>query len=84
MDYDEEPNASAESEPAESSDNTFYLPSDLTAGLNCKPGDTLTFRVVGKDEEGNVEVERVGDDGDDWETDFDNHMPASMGGRREE
>ena len=38
-------------------EDTFFLPPDYPGIENLKKGDTVTLRVVGKDEDGNVEVE---------------------------
>lgn len=38
-------------------EDTFFLPPDYPGIENLKQGDTVTLRVVGKDEDGNVEVE---------------------------
>lgn len=38
-------------------EDTFFLPPDYPGIENLKPGDTVTLRVVGKDEDGNIEVE---------------------------
>ena len=40
-------------------EDTFFLPSDFPGSDNLKPGDTLTLKVVGKDADGDIEVEHV-------------------------
>lgn len=40
-------------------DDTFFLPSDFPGSDALKAGDTLTLRVVGKDADGDIEVEHV-------------------------
>lgn len=39
---------------------SFYLPSDMPGMDVAKPGDILTFKVVGKTDDGEVEVEKCG------------------------
>lgn len=38
-------------------EDTFFLPPDYPGIENLKPGDKVTLLVVGKDEDGHVEVE---------------------------
>lgn len=47
--------------PPEQRDDTFYLPADIPGADTIKEGDTLTFKVVGKSEDG-IEVEQVSDE----------------------
>lgn len=49
----------ADSAPMERED-TFFLPADFDGLASLNPGDTVTFRVVSKQDNGDVEVERVG------------------------
>ena len=63
----------------ESSDNCFYLPSDFPGAENLKAGDTLTLRVRGKDADGQIEVEHVGDGaGDDGQKPIMQDFEESM------
>lgn len=66
-------------------EDTFFLPADFPGHEDCKPGDTITLRVVGHGENGEVEVEHVGyDKGEpDWKTDLKQSMadkPDGAGG----
>lgn len=49
--------ASATAPAPEPRGDTYFLPSAAVAGMEVKPGDVVKFRVVGSDEEGNIEVE---------------------------
>jgi len=55
---DPEANEPDESGPEEHGemDNTFFVPADAVSGHDCKPGDILKFKVVGKDADGDIEV----------------------------
>lgn len=60
---------------------TFFLPPDVVAEYgDLKPGQTLTFKVVGTDEEGNVEAEWMPEEVDELDT-LDDAMPESFGGK---
>lgn len=89
MAYETEPNNGKEI-VEKSDDHNFFLPPDCVEYLRSKgnslePGASLTFEVVGKDSEGNVEVGYAEPDKEeDWEKDFDNSMPASVGGNQPE
>lgn len=48
----------------ESSEGNFFLPGDFPGADALKAGDTITLRVVGKDADGDVEVENVSGDTD--------------------
>lgn len=73
-----------ESKDSEAPDETYFLPSAMTEGHDCKPGDVIKLRVVGKDKDGDVEVEVTdyGESGetDDWKEDARRTMaePAPM------
>ena len=67
-------NGSTDSPPEK---NTFFVPAGSVGG-HVKPGDTLTFKVVGKDSEGDYEVEL--DTGDDNAGDFMGDMMKTMKG----
>ena len=71
---------SLEDKPESSGDNSFFLPSDVVAALGSepKPGDTLTFKVVGKDKEGSIEVEiQPQEQQTDWRNDLHQTMSGS-------
>ena len=36
--------------------NSFFIPSDVCEGMDYKPGDTIELQVIGKDEDGDLEV----------------------------
>lgn len=60
-------------------EDTFFLPQDFPGSEACKSGDTITLKVVGKAEDGSVEVEHVPGAGasespDDWKTDLKSSM----------
>ncbi len=88
MPYDE--NEAAESEmdaakgleekpAAESGDSSFFLPSDVVAAIGSrpKPGDTLTFKVVGEDRDGGIEVQlQPQEKKEDWRSDLHQTMSA--------
>ena len=65
-----------------SGDDTYFLPSAMTDGHDCKPGDVIKLRVVGKDKDGDVEVEVIdygeSGDGDDWKEDARRTMAKPM------
>lgn len=61
-DSGETENQDSQDQEQESSDNCFYLPADFPGSENLKAGDTLTLRVRGKDADGDIEVEHVGDE----------------------
>ena len=42
--------------------NSFFVPKSALGDHECKPGDKLTFEVVGVDSEGEVEVKFIGAD----------------------
>jgi hypothetical protein len=52
-------------EAQEGEDNTFYLPGDFPGAANLKAGDTVTLRVVGKDADGDIQVETDNGSGSD-------------------
>lgn len=61
--------------PAEESverDDTYFLPQAAAEGKSVKPGDVIKFRVVGKDSDGNIEVEYYTDEqiGSGWQDDM--------------
>lgn len=45
-------------------EDTFFLPTDFPNSDSLKAGDTVTLTVVGKDADGNVEVEHQPDQGE--------------------
>lgn len=58
-------------------DDTFFLPSDYPGAENLKPGDMVSLKVVGKDADGNIEVECPPENmkdgkGGDWKSDLNN------------
>jgi hypothetical protein len=61
---------------------TFFLPPDVPNTKDAKPGDELVFRVVGRDEDGNIEVQYApekgqGDgDGDRMMDHFDSEVAS--------
>lgn len=76
------------SEQGESSPESFYLPADTAGCENCKPGDMLSFKVVGKTNDGELEVQKVdgNSDGKDFKSDKEwsdmaapDSMPANSG-----
>jgi hypothetical protein len=62
-------------------EDTFFLPSAFPGSDMLKAGDTITLKVVGKDAEGQIEVEHMPDDmegehADRWKGDFRKDMAA--------
>jgi len=43
--------------PPDDQGGSFYLPSDFPGAENLKPGDTITLTIVGKDADGDIEVQ---------------------------
>lgn len=54
----------SENQQPQGEDNSFYLPGDFPGAENLKAGDTITLKVVGKDKDGDIEVEHIPDDED--------------------
>ncbi len=79
-------NPTEEASPSEESDKPkIVLSADDVAGYDCSPGDTIKLRVVGKNADGGVECEMIGEEkGGNWQEDFDKSMPESMGGKMNE
>lgn len=69
------PETGGDQEPQQRED-TFFLPNEYPGAEDLQPGDTLSLRVVGKDEHGQIEVECVHDDGG---KEGESGMPASRG-----
>jgi len=62
---------------AEEKSYSFFLPSEYQH--DCKPGDILKFRVIGKDSDGDTEVEPVDDKGGDpWKDEMEGELSQSM------
>ena len=61
----------------EERDDTFWIPTDFPGADQLKEGDTITLRVVGRDGNGEVEVELAGgpEQETDWKTDLKNEAP---------
>lgn len=64
-------------------EDTFFLPPDFPGADGLKAGDTITLRVVGKNSDGEVEVESSSGQttegkSDDWEHDLRSNA-SSMG-----
>ena len=55
--------------------DTFYLPDDYPGAADLQPGDTLQLKVVGRDKDGQVEVECVHDDVEKGGTPADGKKP---------
>lgn len=54
--------------------DTIYLPASA-GGPDCKAGDKITFTVVGKTADGEIEVKADAPaSGSDWKSDLDAHM----------
>lgn len=58
-----------EGDEGEASEGTFFLPQDFPDAGSLNPGDTLSLKVLGKDKDGNVEVERCAP-GKGWKSDM--------------
>lgn len=43
-------------------EDTFFVPKDAISEIDCQAGDTLRFSVLGKDEDGDIEVKLAGYD----------------------
>jgi hypothetical protein len=48
-------------QPDESKGYTCFLPGDFPGAENLKSGDTITLKVVGKDKDGDIEVQHTGE-----------------------
>lgn len=62
-----------ETETETEGEDTFFVPSSIGGGKECKAGDKLTFEVLGKDSDGNYEVKLSGmeaTDVDDFDADL--------------
>ena len=69
----------------EGSEDTFFIPGDAVQGHDCAAGDKLTFEVLGKDSEGDIEVRLMKAEkasADDFDEDlkgtFDRPVPEPM------
>ena len=60
--------------------NTFFVPASVFAGKEAKAGDTVSFTVVGKDSEGDYEVELAGGNKEDGDFMGDMKKMFSKGG----
>ena len=56
MDGQDDSAPAPDSSPDQDEGGTFFLPPDFVEGHDCKPGDTISLEVVGKDKDGDVEV----------------------------
>lgn len=54
--------ADSENQQPEAEDNSFYLPGDFPGAENLKAGDMISLKVVGKDKDGDIEVQHMPDD----------------------
>lgn len=52
-------------ESGEPREDTFFLPPDFPGASNLKAGDTVTFKVVGIDSNGDIEVSAEGGAGEE-------------------
>lgn len=69
-------------ESMEHGDDTYFLPSGLLEGKEVKAGDVVKFRVIGKDENGDVEVEYYHDEGSKgsgWQDDMRKSVGSASG-----
>lgn len=73
MTEDESAEMDGEEPSGQDEGNSFFVPKSALGDHECKPGDKLTFEVVGVDSEGEVEVRFSGaeggykeDDGEDF------------------
>src|SRR5882672_6447997 len=57
------PDEGNQEQPDESKGYTCFLPGDFPGAENLKAGDSITLKVVGKDKDGDIEVQHV-DEGD--------------------
>lgn len=55
----ESENASKDSPEGNEEGYTCFLPGDFPGADELKPGDTVTLKVVGKDKDGDLEVEHM-------------------------
>ena len=55
--YSASPEQPSGDAPPSGRGDTFFLPPDYPDSDKLKPGDEVTLKVVGRDEDGNVEVE---------------------------
>lgn len=79
VDHPIDPNPASDESGRE---DTFFLPSDFPQADTLKPGDQLTLRVVGRDSEGNIEVETVSTGGTgepEWKTDLKKSVQTTPG-----
>lgn len=50
-------------QPGESKGYTCFLPGDFPGAENLKAGDSITLKVVGKDKDGDIEVQHTAEEG---------------------
>jgi len=70
--YDDPTDAGAPAPDETRSDQqgyTCFLPGDFPGAENLKAGDTLTLKVVGKDKDGDIEVQHMPEDGEEESSD---------------
>ena len=51
-----EEESEASDNPKEESDESLYLPESALGGRQCKPGDTITMKVIGKTSDGELQL----------------------------
>lgn len=73
------PSGAGDSMGEGSSDNCVYIPGDFPGAADLNPGDTITLKITGKDKDGYLQAEPMGE-GDqggampDWKKDLHDTM----------
>lgn len=74
---------------AGSTRNSFFIPADTLGGKTYQPGDELTLKVVGHDQDGDLEVTMAGNEsgdategeapGGDWRSELRGKLDENQG-----